>query len=106
MMVLLNPCRRTTSAKKRVATLEASFVLEHGKKWAILKNLSTKEKIESWPRIVRGRLSTKSMLRSIHGWFGIGKGQYRPALVRVPLESWQVRHLLIVVNTSLLRWGQ
>ena len=73
-MVCGRPCSRTISLKNKVAMCEASFVLEHGIKCAILEKRSTTTNMESCPFLDLGSPSTKSMLISDHGAIGIGKG--------------------------------
>ena len=64
--------------ENNVAMCEASSVLLHGMKCAILENLSTTTNIESLFVLVRGNPNTKSIDISDHGAYGVGKGVYNP----------------------------
>ena len=64
--------------KNKVAICEASSVLLHGIKCAILENRSMTTKMESLFVLVRGSPKTKSIAISDHGRCGIGKGVYKP----------------------------
>src|SRR5664279_4412681 len=86
------PCRRTISLKNKVAMCEASSVLLHGMKCAILENLSTTTKIESLFVLVHGNPNTKYILMSLHGACGVGKGMKRPCDLEVDLALRHVGH--------------
>lgn len=68
-------------------------VFLQGITWAILENRSTTTKIESLPSPVLGKPCTKSMLISVQGATGTGKGVYSPVFCVCPFDSWHTLHL-------------
>ena len=62
--------------KNKSAICDASSVLWHGIKYAILENLSTTTYMLLLPHIVLGSQSTKSIDMSIQGDCGTGNGVY------------------------------
>ena len=61
-MVLGTPWSLTTSLKKQSATCDASSLLWQGIKFAILENLTTTTKTESFPFLVLGNPKTKTYI--------------------------------------------
>jgi hypothetical protein len=72
------PCKWIISLKNKSTIREASLVLWHGMKWAILENLSTTTKMLSCPLLVLGKPNTKYIEISSQGTLGAGRGIYKP----------------------------
>jgi len=100
------PCKRTISLKNKSAIWDASSVLWHAMKCIILKNLSTKTKIESLPFFDLGKPKIKSIEKSNQGSVGTGNVVYSPCSYTLDFAFLQAMHCSQIGCTPLFIFGQ
>lgn len=112
-MVLGRPYNLTISSKHNLAIFDASDVLEQGRKWAILENLTRRRRMESCFLSVLGRPNTK-LPWSIKHRKGSVKANIFLTMLRqlalstlanylgnIPLKTWSIKLSLHLFNSLI-----